>query len=206
MYCDGDIVEINDTYRLKIEQDHSAENPLDWDWPTEIHEIDNYRTWMGWEHPEGGVPYAAWEYHQRVRRGYWTSEQRDRAIHLYMVAVGDDRAFSVEEWRGYSKGDWATCLVLWDADEGGSVYDSWAAWRRGDVYGVTEQILDEEDDEWEDGECIWGNYFDAMYSPEDVAREHFENYPRCHECGTPQSVTQGKYQHKLDCSKAEVTE
>ncbi len=203
MYCDGDIIEINDTYRLMVEVDDDTESPLEWGWGTEIHEIGNYRIWRGWETPEGDLNWAAYIYHQLVRAGDWTPEQRDRAIHLYMVALGDDRAFSVEEWRGYSQSDWATCLVLWDAEEGVSVYDSWAAWRRGDVYTVVEQILNEEDDDWEDGDSIGGCYLGEGYSPEDVAREHFENYPVCGECGIPQSVTQGKYQHKLDCGQGD---
>ena len=204
MYCDGDIVEINDTYRLKVDQDPYAEDPTEWCWGTEIHEIDNYRVWRGWEpEPFDDLVNMAQNLHDMVRQGKLTPEKRDRAIHLYMVYKGDDRAFSIEQWRGYSQSDWATCLVLWDAEEGNNVYDSWAAWRRGDVYTVTEQILDEEDDEWEDGESIGGNYFDGMYSPEDVAREYLENYPVCRECKTPKSVTQGKYLHKIDCGQRE---
>lgn len=188
MYCDGDIIQINEDYRLKVELDHDSENPLDWGWGTEIHEIDNYRIWRGWERePWDDLVNMARELHYKVRRGELTTEKRDRAIHLYMVWLGDDRNFEIRKWHGYSESDWATVLVLWDPEKGGdNVYEAWAAWRRGDVYTVVEQIRkvyvstdDPEDvyEDWFDGDSLSGCFLEDGYTPEDVAREYFLNFP-----------------------------
>lgn len=190
MYCDGDIIEVNENYRLTVELDHDSESPLEWGCGTEIYEIDNYRIWKGWETPNENHTYAAHLFHLKVRRGAWTPEQRDRAMHLYMLILGDTRSFEIKQWHGHSKGDWATCLVLWDAEEGSNVYEAWAAWRRGDVYIVTEQIrkvyksVDDPDDlyeDWFDGDNLGGCYLDEGYTAEDVAKEHFESFPETDE-------------------------
>lgn len=187
MYCDGDIVQVTDTYRLKVSVDNDSEDPKGWGWGTEIHEIDNYRIWRGWERePNDDLVNMAQNMHYLYRRGVLTLEKRDRAIHLYMVYQGDTRSFEIQQFQGYSQSDWATCLVLWDAEEGSNVYESWAAWRRGDVYGVIEQQLkvyksvdDDQDlfEDWVDGDSIWGCYLDDEYTAEKTAKDHFENYP-----------------------------
>lgn len=188
MYCDGDIIEVNDTYRLKIEVDNDSENPLTWGWGTEITEIDNYRIWRNGEpEPFDDLINMAQNLHYLVRRGKLTPEKRDRALHIYMVWKGDTRSFEIREWRGYSQSDWATVIVLWDAEEGSNVYESWDAWRRGDVYTVVEQelktygnISDVNDfyEDWFDGESLGGCYLDEGYTAEDVAKDHFDNYPK----------------------------
>lgn len=187
MYCAEDIIDLDDTYRLRVEQDQWAENPLD-DWGgCEILTIDDYRMWMGWEAPDDQVAYASREFHKEVRRGKWTTEQRDRAISLALHLAGDTREFAVYEWRGYSKSDWDTNLVLWDKDEGANQSEEWGAWRRGDVYTVIleqSKIYLAEDDpddvfeDWVEVDNIGGCYLDEGYTAEDVAKEHFDNYPR----------------------------
>lgn len=186
MYCDGDIIQINDDYRLKVELDHDSESPLNWGSGCEIIEIDNYRIWRGWETPEDPLTYAAYAAQQQVRSGRWSDEQRDRAIRLFAHWLGETRSFEVQEWRGYSQSHWATVLVLWDGENGHNVYEEWAAWRRGDVYTVVEQIRkvyvstdDPEDvfEDWFDGDCLSGCYLEDGYTPEDVARDNFPNFP-----------------------------
>ena len=184
MYCEGDIIQINDDYRLKVVLDDSSEDPREWGWDTDILTIDSYRIWKGWEEPQEDVAKAASEFHYRVRRGRWTTEQRDRAIHLYKMLLEDNRAFEVREFRGYSPSDWATHLVLWDDKKGSNVYDAFEAWLKGDVYGVVAQkkvvwSAEGHDDEfdWEDVDSLWGCYLDEEYTPEMVASEHFESYP-----------------------------
>lgn len=190
MYCNGDIIEINENYRLMVGLDHDSESPLEWGWGTEIIEIDNYRIWMGWEDPADPLAYAAYAAQQQVRSGRWSDEQRDRAIQLFAHWLGETRSFEVQEWRGYSKSDWATVLVIWDEDLGANVYESWAAWRRGDVYIVIEQIRkvyvaqDDPNDtyeDWFDGDVLGGCYLDEGYTAEDVAKEYFSDYPKTKE-------------------------
>lgn len=186
MYCGGDIIEINEYYRLRIELDTDSPNPLEHWGVCEILTIDNYRMWMGWENLEDPIAYAAREFHLPVRSGKWTEEERDRAIRGYMHMAGDTREFAVYEWRGYSKGDWATVLVLWDPETGANQSEEWGAWLRGDVYGVIEEIRkvyvnpDDPNDvfeDWEDGDSLWGCYLDEGYTAETVAKENFKNYP-----------------------------
>lgn len=183
---DGEIIRVNDKYRLRVEVDQDAENPLEWGWGTEIHEIDNYRIWRGWETPDDPVAKAAYCFHQKVRRREWTSEQRDRAIRGYLALCGDERSFEVREWRGYSKSDWATVLVLWDEKTGGNVYETWAAWRRGDVFTVIAEkatiYRSDEDPEdviwdWEELESLGGCYLGDDYTAWGVAEESFESFP-----------------------------
>lgn len=176
------IIKIDRDTRLRVEPDTDAENPLNWGWGTEIHEIDNYRIWMGWERePLDDLVNMARELQCLVRKGKLTEEKRDRALHLYMVYKGDTRAFEIREWRGYSKGDWATHLVLWDAEKGANVYETYAAWLRGDVFGVILETwvgyanMNDPDDihyEWDEQEALWGCYLDDKYTAEDVAREN----------------------------------
>lgn len=188
MYCDGDIIKVTENYHLLVETDNDSENPLEWGWGTRIHEIDNYRIWRGWEDsPENELEYMALNLHYLYRRGVLTLEKRDRAIHLYMVWLGDTRSFEIQQYQGYSQSDWATCLVLWDAEDGGNAYEAWAAWRRGDVFSVTERIRkvyvspedpDDVYEDWFDGENIGGCYLDDKYTAKQVAKEHFEKYPK----------------------------
>lgn len=211
-YCDGDIIQVTEDYRLKVMLDNISEDPLEWGWGTEIHEIDNYRMWRGWDGVEDGLLFAARAAVRRTRDRGWSEEQRDRAIRLYMHWLGDTRSFEVQEWRGYSKSDWATVLVLWDEKDGSNVYESWAAWRRGDVFVVAEEIRkvyvnpdDPEDifEDWFEEDSLWGCYLDEDYTPEEVAHEHFDHYPTCGECTGPAIVGVG-FNHQLNCSKREI--
>lgn len=187
MYCDGDIIKVNEDYRLKVIVDNDTPSPLD-DWRgCEILTIDDYRMWRGWEYPGDRVAYAAREFHMNARSGRWTVDMRDRAIRGYLHLVGDTREFEVYEWRGYSKSDWSTHLVLWDPETGANQSESWGAWRRGDVYGVIEETrtvyVNPEDpndtyDDWSEGESIWGCYLTDEYHPRAVAEENFTNYPK----------------------------
>ena len=185
MYCDGDIVEVNEDYRIKVELDQSSENPLDWGQGCEILTIDEYRMWRGWDKPEEPLAYVARVFHIEVRRGAWTTEQRDRAIRGYMNLTGDTREFRVYEWRGYSKGDWSTHLVLWDKETGFDQSEEWGAWRRGDVYTVVSEhrkVYTYADDpldsieEWEEGDSLGGCYLEDGYTAQDAAKQ-LDDYP-----------------------------
>lgn len=211
-YCDGDIIQLNEDYRLKVTLDGDSENPLEWGWGTEILTIDEYGIHWHFK-PTSDLHNLAQAMQWNIRNKRWTPEQRDRAIHLYMVYLGDTRSFEVHEWRGYSQSDWATVLVLWDKEDGSNVYEPWASWRRGDVYTVTEEVRkvyvspDDADDiyeDWFEGDNLSGCYLEPGYSPEDVARENFDAYPMCDECRTPQTVTHEPYIHTLNCTKREI--
>ena len=171
-------IEIDEDNRLVVFVDECADSPLDWGWDVEMHDIDDYRTWRGWERPEDPVAYAAYVAHQEVLRGRWTEEQRDRAIHIYKVWSGDDREFAVHQWRGYSQSDWATVLEI---GENIGLYTAYAAWRRGDVFIVVHEKREQwtnadetaEMDTWEPVDSLGGCYLDDTYTAEDVAQDHF---------------------------------
>ena len=173
-------IQIDDDNRLVVYVDEGTESPLDWGWDVEMHDIDDYRMWRGWEQPdEGTVAYAAHVAQCMVRARRWTEEQRDRAIHIFKLWAGDDREFAVHEWSGYSKSDWATVLEI---GENIGLYESYAAWRRGDVFIVEHQKREHwtnadetaEMDTWEGVDSICGCYLTDEYTALDVAREHFD--------------------------------
>ena len=172
-------IEIDEDNRLVVYVDECTDSPLDWGWDVEMHDIDDYRIWRGWEQPEDPVAYAAHIAQLRVRSGHWTEEQRDRAIHIYKVWAGDDREFAVHQWRGYSQSDWATVLEI---GENIGLYTAYAAWRRGDVFIVEHQKREQwtnadetaEMDTWEYADSLCGCYLDDEYTALDVAREHFD--------------------------------
>lgn len=172
-------IEIDEDNRLVVYVDECTDSPLDWGWNVEMHDIDDYRIWRGWEQPEDPVAYAAHIAQLRVRSGHWTEEQRDRAIHIYKVWAGDDREFAVHQWRGYSQSDWATVLEI---GENIGLYTAYAAWRRGDVFIVVHQKREQwtnadetaEMDTWEWEDSLGGCYLDDKYTALDVAREHFD--------------------------------
>lgn len=173
-----DIINVDENNRLVVVYDELAENPEEW-LVEEFYDIDDYRIWKGWEHPEDPVAYAAHVAQYKVRSQRWSEEQRDRAIHIFKLWAGDDREFKVHEWRGYSQSDWATVLEIGEYIGG---YDTYAAWRRGDVYGVIHEKSQtwkhSEDDReivtWEHEGSLWGSYLDDEYTALDVAREHFD--------------------------------
>ncbi len=177
-------IEIDEDNRLVVYVDECTDSPLDWACDVEMHDIDDYRIWRGWEQPEDPVAYAAHIAQLRVRSGHWTEEQRDRAIHIYKVWAGDDREFAVHQWRGYSQSDWATVLEI---GENIGLYASYAAWRRGDVFIVEHQkrleyvlkvgddiIHEDVHEEWEYADSLAGCYLNDEYTALDVAREHFD--------------------------------
>lgn len=178
-------IQIDEDNRLVVYYDEATEDPREWGWEVELHDIDDYRLWRGWEHPdEGTVEYAAHVAHYNVRARKWTEEQRDRAIHIFKLWAGDTREFKVHEWRGYSQSDWATVLEI--GDEIG-LYATYAAWRRGDVFIVEHQkrleyvlkvgdniIYEDVHEEWEYVDSLAGCYLDDEYTALDVAREHFD--------------------------------
>ena len=174
-------IQIDDDNRLVVYVDECADDPQGWGWEVELHDIDDYRMWRGWEHPdEGTVAYAAHVAHYNVRARRWTEEQRDRAIHIFKVWAGDAREFKVHEWRGYSQSDWATVLEI---GENIGLYETYAAWRRGDVFIVehqqrvrlyTEDGEPYDEDDWTEVDSLCGCYLDDDYTAEVVAREHFD--------------------------------
>ena len=174
-------IEIDEDNRLVVYVDECTDDPREWGWEVELHDIDGYRMWRGWEHPDDGtVEYAAHVAQYRVRAQKWTEEQRDRAIHIFKVWAGDDREFKVHERRGYSQSDWATVLEI---GENIGLYEVYAAWRRGDVFIVehrqrvrlyTEDGEPYEEDYWKEVDSLGGCYLDDEYTALDVAREHFD--------------------------------
>ncbi len=180
MYVGDEVEYLNDTQRVRVEVDAYTESPLEWGWGTEIHEIDNYRIWMSWETPEDPLAYAAYLFQQKVRSGDWTEENRDRAMHLCMMLIGDTRVFEFQGYQGYSKSDWATVLVLWDEDKGANVYEDWAAWRRGDVFTVVFEELIAKcrcldcGVDWVETDSMGGCYLDEDYTATVVANEYFD--------------------------------
>lgn len=178
MYIE-DTINIDEDNRLVVYADEYNDSPLDWGWDVEMHEIDNYRMWRGWDKPEDTLAYAAYNFQNEVRRGAWTAEQRDRAIHLYQVLLEDTREFKVHDYRGYSQSEWATIL---EVGEDIGLYDTYAAWRRGDVYIVEYQKREQftnadetrEMDVWDEVDSLAGCYLSEEYTAMDVAREHFD--------------------------------
>ena len=172
-------IEIDEDNRLVVYVDECTDSPLDWGWDVEMHDIDDYRIWRGWERPEDPVAYAAHVAQQKVRARRWTEEQRDRAIHIFKLWAGDDREFAVHEWRGYSQSDWATVLEI--GKEIG-LYPEYAAWRRGDVFIVEHQKREHwtnadetaEMDTWEPVDSLGDCYLDDKYTALDVARYYFD--------------------------------
>jgi len=172
-------IEIDEDNRLVVYVDECTDSPLDWGWDVEMHDIDDYRIWRGWERPEDPVAYAAHVAQQKVRARRWTEEQRDRAIHIFKLWAGDDREFAVHEWRGYSQSDWATVLEI--GKEIG-LYPEYAAWRRGDVFIVEHQKREHwtnadetaEMDTWEPVDSLGDCYLDENYTALDVARYYFD--------------------------------
>lgn len=173
-------IQIDDDNRLVVYVDEFTDDPREWGWEVELHDIDDYRMWRGWEQPdEGTVVYAAHVAHYNVRARRWTEEQRDRAIHIYKLWAGDEREFKVHEWRGYSKSDWATVLEI---GENIGLYETYAAWRRGDVFIVEHQKREQwtnadetaEMDTWEEVDSLSGCYLDDVYTAEVIAREYFD--------------------------------
>ena len=172
-------IEIDEDNRLVVYEDECTDSPLDWGWDVEMHDIDEYRIWRGWKTPKDPVAYAAYTAQQEVLRGRWTEEQRDRAIHIYKVWVGDTREFAVHEWRGYSQSDWATVLEI---GENIGLYTAYAAWRRGDVFIVVHEKREQwtnadetaEMDTWEPVDSLGGCYLDDNYTALDVARDRFD--------------------------------
>ena len=45
-------IEIDEDNRLVVYVDECTDSPLDWGWDVEMHDIDDYRMWRGWEQPE----------------------------------------------------------------------------------------------------------------------------------------------------------
>lgn len=172
-------IQIDDDNRLVVYVDECSEDPREWGWEVELHDIDDYRMWRGWDKPEDPVAYAAHVAQYEVRSGRWSEEQRDRAIHIFKLWAGDDREFKVHEWRGYSRSDWATVLEI---GENIGLYDAYAAWRRGDVYIVEHQKREQftnadetrELDIWEGVDSLGGCYLDDEYTAIDVARDNFD--------------------------------
>lgn len=172
-------IQIDEDNRLVVYVDEGTEDPREWGWEVEMHDIDDYRIWKGWERPGDPVAYAAHVAQYEVRSRRWTEEQRDRAIHIFKLWAGDDREFKVHEWRGYSQSDWATVLEI---GENIGLYDAYAAWRRGDVFIVEhkkrEQFTNADEtrelDIWEYADSMGGCYLDDTYTAIDVAREHFD--------------------------------
>lgn len=177
-------IQIDDDNRLVVYVDEGTESPLDWGWDVEMHDIDNYSIWRGWENPEDPVAYAAHVAQYMVRSGKWTEEQRDRAIHIFKLWAGDTREFRVHEWRGYSQSDWATVLEI---GEDNGMYEPYAAWRRGDVFIVEHQkrleyvlkvgdriIHEDVHEEWDYVDSLGECYLNDEYTAIDVAREHFD--------------------------------
>lgn len=174
-----EIIEIDEDTRLKVVTDDCPDDPRGWGWDVEFHAIDNYRIWRGWEHPEDPTAYAAWQYQQEVRAGRFTPEQRDRELKLYQSLTGDTRSFEIKEHRGYSQSDWATYLVIGEADALG-LWETFDQWLKGDVYGIIlekrEQFTNADEtrelDIWEEDDSIWGNYLDDDYTARRVAVEN----------------------------------
>lgn len=174
-----DIIEIDADNQLVVVQDTLSESPLDWGWDVEYITIDDYRIWRGWETPEDPVAYAAHCAQYKYRDKVWTEEQRDRAVHIFKLLVGDDRDFAIHEWRGYSKSDWATFLEI---GEDTGLFETYAQWLRGDVYGVihrkrvvwTTEDRDDTLETWEEENALWGCYLDEDYTAIEVAKEYFD--------------------------------
>lgn len=174
-------IQIDEDNRLVVYVDECSHDPREWGWDVELHDIDDYRMWRGWEQPnEGTVEYAAYIAHDMVRARRWTEEQRDRAIQLYLTVAGDTREFKVHEWRGYSQSDWATVLEI---GENIGLYETYAAWRRGDVFIVehqqrvrlyTEDGEPYDEDDWGYVDSLGGCYLDDEYTALEVARENFD--------------------------------
>lgn len=175
-------IQLDETNRLVVsyDDDVSGNDPRTWGWGIELHDIDNYRMWRGWDKPENDLANFAREMHYRFGRA-GQPEKRDRAIHLYKVLTEDTREFKVHEWRGYSQSDWATVLEI--GDEIG-LYNAYASWRRGGVYIVEHQKREQwtNADEtaemytWEYVDSLGGCYLDDEYTALDVAKDHFEWY------------------------------
>ena len=171
-------IEIDEDNRLVVYVDDCTDSPLDWGWDVEMHDIDDYRMWRGWEQPEDALANFAREMHCRFGMA-GQPEKRDRAIHLYKVLIGDTREFKVHEWRGYSQSDWATVLEI---GENIGLYTAYAAWRRGDVFLVVHEKREQwtnadetaEMDTWEPVDSLGGCYLDDNYTALDVARDHFD--------------------------------
>lgn len=173
-------IEVDDDNRIVVYTDDDSEDPCEWGWEVELHDIDDYCMWRGCGRPnEGTVEYAAHVAHYNVRARRWTEEQRDRAIHIYKLWAGDEREFKVHDWRGYSKSDWATVLEI---GENIGLYETYAAWRRGDVYTVVHQKREQwsnadetaEMDTWEWEDSLSGCYLDDTYTAKEVAKENFD--------------------------------
>lgn len=174
-----EIIQVDENNRLVVVYDDIAESPEEWT-SVEFYDIDDYRIWRGWETPqEGTVAYAACVAQYMVRGKRWTKDQRDRAIHIFKLFAGDDREFKIHDWRGYSRSDWATVLEI---GEDIGEYVTYAAWRRGDVYGVIHEKRqtwehsedDRELETWEHEDSLWGCYLDQEYTALVVASEHFD--------------------------------
>lgn len=165
------------TRRVFSYQDEDAENPLSWGWNVEVHDIDSYDIIRGCASPSDDLALAACRFNWRFPGEAW---KRDRAIHLYMLLCGDERAFQVHEYQGYGQSDWATVLVLAEDHESLGLWDAYERWRKGDVYTVEVQRktiwtseYDEVREEWEHEESISGCYLDDDYTDAMVASEYW---------------------------------
>lgn len=169
-----DRIQINKNNRIVVVPDEDSESPETWGWDVEIHEIDGAMV-----NDTNELTLAATEAQSYYRRGVWTEEQRDRAIHIFKVLSGDDREFKVHNFRGSVQPDVATILEVGN-DLG--LYHAYKAWRRGEVYGVIHErrkrwvTVDGSEimETWEECDAVWGNYLDEEYTALDVAREHFD--------------------------------
>lgn len=87
---------------------------------------------------------------------------------LRLVIMPDTDAESPLEW-GWAEED---------------VQDALESWENGEVYGVilekreTYTNGDKSIDVWEEVDAIWGNYLTDGYTAQDVAAEHFSEFPQ----------------------------
>lgn len=187
MYEDYETIQLNSTQRLIVEQDTCSDSPLEWGWEVELHEIDNYRMWRGWDTPDDAFAAFVHEVYYKFGRN---KEVAERAARIMLDIMGDDRVPHIHEYQGYSQSDWATYLELVTPGDG-SMFSVYAAWRRGDVYNVILQeceppaivdvriaadgtfYTDEDEPDWIETESIGGCYLDDEYTAEDAARDYF---------------------------------
>ena len=181
MYNCGEIIQIDEDHRLRIEVDEFSESPLDWGWGDEVFCISDHRRMPGddWDHGDGSLPDFIMS---MITYKSWTWEQVERMAHLWLVYNGyENKKVELREYHASYSRNWGQYLVVSDKENRATIWDPFVQWLDGDVYGVilekrtqwTNGVNDDTMDTWDEVESLWGNYLDETYNALAVAREYF---------------------------------
>ena len=144
-------------YRLRVEQDELAENPLTWDNGEFVMTGGRHGTWGSAEHELARVFELAEKHGQDGEAAAERHIKRNGIVAERLVIGGND---------------WVEGYVI-AGDSGYAETETYEAWRNGEVYVVFLEGKCECCGEWRIEDSLGGCYLDDDYTARDVAREYF---------------------------------